>query len=91
MNRTIHKFTFEIADDFSVRIPEGARLLSVQVQHDIPQIWALVNTEAPNVIRRFALRGTGHDCEGLASADFVGTFQLGCGALVFHLFDRGEL
>jgi hypothetical protein len=85
----IYKFEVPIYDDAVIMMPKGARILSVQVQHGKPVLWALVDHNAPEVKRRFAVRGTGHDIDGLVG-EFVGTFQLRDGRLVFHLFDLGE-
>lgn len=86
----IYKYGVSVADEFTLRMPKGARILSLQVQHCEPHIWALVDTKAPTVNRNFSLRGTGHSCTGLELAPFVGTFQLQNGTFVFHLFDLGE-
>ncbi len=87
---TIYKYPLPVSDEFNVHMPKGARLLSVQVQHDAPCLWAMVDTNNQKAQRRLAIRGTGHSAERLGFAAFVGTFQLEGGALVFHLFDLGE-
>ena len=89
--RTIWKFPLETQDRQFVPMPAGATLLSVQCQHDAPQLWALVdqNPNAFLVERRINIYGTGHPVtEG---GIFVGTYQLMDGALVFHVFDQGEV
>ena len=86
--KTIYKYEVLVDDLFVVKMPRAARLLDVQVQGGTPFVWALVDTDAPLVRRRFALRGTGHPADDLETAAHVGTFQLQNGALVFHLFDR---
>jgi hypothetical protein len=86
----IWKFQVPIADEFTISMPAGARLLDVQTQAGEPQIWAICNPAATPVSRSFSLRGTGHDANGAEGAHYVGTFQLQGGALVFHLFDHGE-
>ena len=89
--KTIYKYPVSAADEFSLELPIGARVLSVQEQRGEVQLWALIDTEAPKVVYRFALRGTGHPADGLESARFIGTFQLRDGLLVFHLFERSEI
>ncbi len=88
---TIFKYPIEVKDRFYVDMPAGARILSVQVQHNIPQIWAVVDVLMPKVERAFWVRGTGHELGIAAAGKFVGTFQLDGGSLVFHLFDGGEV
>ena len=84
---TIYKYPIQMKDQFTIEMPYGAQVLSVQTQRETPCIWALVDSDNWPEKRPFALRGTGHDCSGLNEARFVGTFQLHGGALVFHLFD----
>lgn len=88
----IWKFPVEVADTFSVQMPSGARVLAVQMQHAKPCLWALVTPSAPVHYRQFFVFGTGHDIapEIAAVAEYVGTFQLHGGSLVFHLFARKE-
>lgn len=90
MKKSIWKFPFPIEDEFVLEMPRYAKILHVQMQGNAPCIWALVDVDAPKVKRKFALRGTGHPCEDLGAAEFIGTFfAFTDGSLVFHLFDRG--
>jgi hypothetical protein len=67
-------------------MPEGAKILSLQVQNDMPCIWALVDPSAENVKRTFVIIGTGITLPK-GEFDFVGTFQLEKLGLVFHVFE----
>lgn len=91
MTERIYKYAVPAEDEFAHAMPAGARVLSVQTQKGWGYIWALVDTDKPEIKRAFALRGTGHPADGLQGAAFVGSFQLQGGDLVFHLFDRGEI
>jgi hypothetical protein len=84
----IYKYPVPVKDEFTVPLPVGAKVLSVQMQRRQPTIWALVETEAALQERRFAVRGTGHDAEGLQFEKYIGTWQMHDGDLVFHLFER---
>lgn len=86
--QAIWKFPFEVRDVMRIDMPEGAKILSVQVQKDQPCMWALVDTSAPLKTQKFAIRGTGNPIEGWLGT-FVGTFQLFDGDRVFHLFEMG--
>jgi len=88
--KRVFKYAVPANDEFTLSMPTGARLLSVQSQLGEPFLWALVDDAAETATRKFALRGTGHDAEGLEGSVFVGTFQLANGRLIFHLFDLGE-
>jgi hypothetical protein len=97
MTTAVYKYPVEVVDVFTMRMPKGAELLCVQVQNGRPYLWARVVIDAghPSTERSFRLAGTGHLIEGRmpsdSDGDYVGTFQLRDGALVFHVFDCGEL
>ena len=83
----IWKWTLAVTDLQSLSIPEGARLLTVQAQGDMPQLWALVDEKAPIVHRNFATYGTGNPMPDGDPGQYVGTYQIRGGALVFHVFE----
>ena len=85
--KKIYKYQIAITDEIYLSMPKGAQVLSVQVQHDIPVIWALVDPDAPVVERHFHLEATGHQLPDLMGR-FIGTIQILEGDLVFHLFER---
>lgn len=85
--RTVYKYPLlPIGDNIVLSLPAGATVLSVQVQHGEPCVWALVDTDAPLVKRSFRLAGTGHPLPNAPLAH-LGTFQLEGGSLVFHLLE----
>jgi hypothetical protein len=71
-------------------MPEGAQVLTVQLQEDIPTIWALVDPDSPLKERAFLLAGTGHEIEVNTSAQpvYVGTVQIDW--MVWHCFEVFE-
>ena len=92
---TIWKYPISLVGEFELEMPEGACILSVQMQGDQAQMWALVNTERPRKKFAFKLVGTGHPLEHTTPwghnfethdwiFDYRGTFQVG--RYVFHLF-----
>ena len=99
--KTIWKFEFEVDDDIEIEMPEYAQVLHVDVQfqrdpnarvgepaiHEVPCIWARVDTERPMVKRRFLLAGTGHPLPD-ASLEHLGSFKMAQDRLVFHLFEK---
>jgi hypothetical protein len=95
MTTAVHKYPVLIADIFEVSMPQGARPLCVQLQGGKPCLWARVTIDPshPIVLRWFRLVGTGHPIETDLlkwDGEYVGTFQLRDGALVYHVFDCGE-
>lgn len=74
---------FPLAEE--IEMPKKAKVLTVQVQRDIPCIWAVVDPSADREVRRFVIVGTGHSMN--RKGPYIGTFQLEGGALVFHVFE----
>ena len=70
-------------------MPEGARVLSVQLQRDDICLWAMIDDAAMStqVERRFRIHGTGHVIENGDALVYVGTVQMCEGSLVLHVFE----
>jgi hypothetical protein len=85
--KTIWKFELDFNSTFEM--PKGAEILTVQLQKDIPCLWALVDTEKELEKRHFETYGTGHPLsyERGNSKVYIGTYQIANGALVFHVFE----
>lgn len=82
----IFKFSLTETDFQTVEMPTGAKILTLQTQHEQAQIWVLCDPTAPKEIRRFVIHGTGH----LIVEDpgkYIGSYQLLEGNLVFHVFE----
>jgi hypothetical protein len=83
--KVVWKYEIPVQDHFALSMPAGAQILSVQTQHASPVLWALVNPDLPRDTVHFRLAGTGHPLpEG--NLQFVATFQVAGGSLVFHVF-----
>lgn len=83
----IYKYALKIEDEQAVEMPAGARILTVQMQHGQPQLWALVEPGQPLQHRSIIVAGTGHPVHFSQDARHIGTFQMHEGALVFHVFE----
>ncbi len=83
-------FKYKLFAAGGVLIPQGAEILSVQMQRGQPVFWALVDTDAPLVIRSFFVIGTGREETTATKADHIGTLQLEGGNLVLHVFEGQE-
>ena len=82
------KFELETKDNQTIEISVNAEILTVQTQNETPCIWALVGPIETKEKRFIEVFGTGHDVQydmGV-SRNYLGTYQLHGGSLVFHVF-----
>lgn len=79
--QTIYKYDLKRI----VLMPDGAEILSLQMQDGDPRLWAKVDPDRPQVARHFEWYGTGHPISDNPGA-YVGTIQARIG-LVFHVFE----
>lgn len=84
--KTISKFPLKITDVQSIMMQEGAKILTLQAQRDIPCIWAEVIEENKKVKRTFTTYGTGHELPEYPG-EYLGTYQVKNGSGVFHLYE----
>lgn len=85
----IWKFELVLEDGQGVGMPQGAQLLHVAEQNGVLCLWAIVDPDAPNVIRHITIRGTGHPCGPECNVvSHIGTVMTP--PFVWHVFDLGE-
>jgi len=84
----IWKWVIGISDELTLMMPIGAKLLDVQMQADQCYIWALCDQNAEKEPRHLAIYGTGNPMPD-DPGEYVATFQMHGGALVFHAFEIG--
>ncbi len=88
--KTIHKFRVQEDEQgrFGLRLPRGATVLTVQEQYGKAQLWALIDTDEECLEdRTFCIHPTGHEVPE-NPGEYIGTFQMLGGMLVFHLFEE---
>ena len=85
---SIWKYELRVTPEQTIEMPFKSKILTIQVQHEIPCLWALVDPDLHNVLRDICIRGTGHKFDGLG--EYIGTFQQADGSLVWHVFERVE-
>lgn len=85
---TIWKYPLEVNGIQRVSMPRGAKILCVQPQFGAVCLWACVEEKNPIVQRTILIAGTGHPLpDGDATLEYLSTFQIDGGALVFHAFE----
>lgn len=86
MRQVIWKFPLRVADRQNVEMPFGARILSAQMQHGTPILWALCDADAEMRPRRFVMFGSGQEILPEHDAgEYVGTVQ--SFHFVWHIFE----
>lgn len=94
MRRVVWKFPLRDphqaqVEPFSVLLPEGASILSLQIQGGMPTLWAEVIAANARKPRAFAWLPTGLEFESCETT-YIGSLQWAGGALVYHLYALGE-
>lgn len=85
---TVYKYPMKVGDVVEVLLPKGAVPLYVNEQRGENFLWCLVDPSQPKEIRRFRWAGTGHPIRTPAERlVHVGSWMMGGGSLVFHLFE----
>lgn len=85
--QAIWKFPLTITDAQTVAIPEGAEILTAQMQGGISCLWAIVKDDAPTTDRVIEIFGTGNPmwADMGVSRKYIATVQQG--PLVWHVFE----
>lgn len=84
--KTIWKYPIPITDEFTLDLPIGAEVLSVNLQYKKSYIWVFIpNTNSETTKRNFRLFGTGNpvDIEGY---EYIGMLMQW--PFVWHLFEE---
>ena len=89
--KTIWKYNLGLTVRDEFEMPRGARILALQTQRSEPCMWVeFEGTPTPLETRVFETFGTGHPM-GEKKREFIGTYQLEDGALVFHVYELLEV
>jgi hypothetical protein len=84
----IYKYVLEPEKIQDVQMHPG-EILHVAEQVGNVCIWALVDTDAPMIKRRFAVIPTGETCP-YTREQYIGTAKISDGRLVFHIFEADK-
>lgn len=70
-----------------IEMPKDAQVLTIHEQRGDACLWALVNPTHEKETRLFCVLGTGSEFEEHDTMDYLGTFHLANGNMVFHVFE----
>lgn len=85
MTKRIWKYDLNINGLTTLRMPDGAKPLTVQMQGIVPCLWAMVDPDYEATERVFDFVGTGHAIPETLETDYIGTIQQG--PFVWHLLE----
>lgn len=86
--KTIHKYRLKGQKEQVLELPRGSKILTVHEQNGDAMLWALVDIESEEKEKvEFKIVGTGWVFED-KGFEYVSTFQLENGTLVFHVFKK---
>ncbi|WP_018703555.1 DUF7352 domain-containing protein [Anaeromusa acidaminophila] len=91
--RKIFKYALETTDLQVIRIPKlnGAssfkdQYLNIAVQKGIPCVWCLVDDEQESQEVAIRIVGTGNPMPDLSKEEYLGSYMVSDGDMVFHVF-----
>lgn len=92
---TVWKYELKMAEEQSIEMPDGAKILSAQMQAGQLMLWALVDTEHAKAGRMIGILGTGQPAAhwmNWPNARFISTVQItgSISVLVLHVFELLE-
>lgn len=83
--KTIWKYPLKITSLQIIEMPDRAAILSMQMQDNVPTIWALVDTDKTKAKWEIRVIGTGEPADDIAlNFSCLGTVQQG--PMVWHVF-----
>ena len=89
MGEMVLKYDLALGGVTLLSIPSEAKILSSQLQYDMPRLWVLADTEKKEEDRQFVIFGTGHVIHFNKGGkyNFINTILMGDGELVLHIFE----
>lgn len=87
MAKRVFKYPLLTSDKQSINLPLGYQILKVDTQDEMPHIWVLVDDTAPMTDTIIRTHGTGHEIYEPDNLQYIGSYQLLRGRLVFHVFE----
>lgn len=84
--KSIWKFALELQDRQIVNMPNGAEILTAQMQHNSMNLWAVVDTDADKEPRTIEIHGTGNPMHADMGVERKYIASIQDGPFAWHLF-----
>lgn len=87
--RKIFKYPVPKEKEFTLNLPDTCYFLKLEKQHLMPQMWFMVDPNAPYSPRKYYLAETGEELPEVICnfPVYLGTFLVDNDNSVFHIFD----
>ena len=87
MSNRIYKYPLKPTGTQNVNMPDGARILCVQMQDGVGTLWALVDADSNSTTDRIIrIVGTGNTFQDSNLCDYIGTVL--DDGMVYHVWER---
>lgn len=89
--KTVYKYPLRLINKQTIKMPEGAVILTVDIQDNQMQLWALVDVDPDkyDIDYTFYIVETGQDAQHIQYPNgYIGTVFFNRQDLVFHVFQR---
>ena len=86
MSKIIYKYKLKVRDVQTIELPKDYQILCVGIQDEQPHMWVLIDDNKPLEEVEFHTLGTGYSIPDDVEREYVSTYQMHGGSLVFHLF-----
>lgn len=84
---TIYKYNIAPIARQGIMLYEGAKILKVDTQYNLPKLWVLVDTSKPRKTLLVKIICTGEEItKSLDGWQYIDTYQLNGGDFVHHVF-----
>lgn len=70
--RVIYKYQMPVLEEFTMALPQGAKILRVQDMDGMFWMWAMVDTDAPTETRNFRAFKTGAKIPDNLNLEYIG-------------------
>ncbi len=84
----VFKYSVTRGTEHRLQLPQGARLLGIDLQQGQLYVWALVEPERPAVERLVRLYPTGANMRPDVRRTYIGTVIVNDGRLALHAFEE---
>jgi hypothetical protein len=85
----IFKYKLDTSGEQEITMPAFSKILCVKNQHNVPCLWAMIDTDSRLVKRKIITFLTGADIEfNNQKYEYIGTYLMNNGSFVGHVYEE---